>query len=91
MNIDFPKIPEQAPMTKFSFGEDMIGRISSIIVFKNPINHLKLMDVYSYFNYGIQINNQLKTIHLSMDKVLDKVLFLYTPIRAGKGKYPIVS
>lgn len=40
-NIDFPKINNGAPITKFVIGENLLGRISSAIIFKNPINQLK--------------------------------------------------
>jgi len=41
VNMEYPKINNYTPLTKFSFGENLVGRISSIILFKNCIGQAK--------------------------------------------------
>lgn len=40
-NIEFPKIASKVQITKFAIGENLIGRISSIVFFKTPIGQAK--------------------------------------------------
>ena len=41
VNIEFPKISQGCPITTFNFGENMIGKISTIMLFKHPITSAK--------------------------------------------------
>jgi len=41
VNVEFPKLNNYAPLTKFNFGENLVGRIASIILFKSSIGQGK--------------------------------------------------
>ena len=41
INFEYPKIPQNAAITKFTIGENLIGRISSAILFKQSIGQAK--------------------------------------------------
>lgn len=41
VNIEFPKINAGSPITKFVFGENMVGKIASAIVFQSSITQVK--------------------------------------------------
>ncbi len=87
ISIEFPKIASNVAITKFVIGENLIGRIASVVIFKNPINQLKLTELNSLFSLGIQTNNTIRNLGISMEKLLDRIFLLYTPIRACKRDF----
>jgi len=50
--MDFPKISTNAPIKKFSFGDNFIGKISSIIVFTSPIGSESIELLPKSYKYG---------------------------------------
>lgn len=47
--MDFPKILPSTAIKKFTFAENLYGKISSIIIFSSPLFH-KLSSFYSFYN-----------------------------------------
>lgn len=70
-------------VSHLGFGENFIGRIASIIVYKAHVPLLKLAEVNTFFKFGIQQNQQLKNLNIPFEKIPDRILLIYTPIRAG--------
>ena len=38
INIDFPKISKDMTISKFVIGENLIGRVSSVVLFQSAVN-----------------------------------------------------
>lgn len=61
--MDFPKIPTNASIKKFSFGDNFIGKISSIIVFNSSIGSEPLELLPKSYKYGFQSSLALRNLH----------------------------
>ena len=47
------------------------------------LHMIRLSEVFTTFKSGIQDNSSIRNLHLSLQKLLDKVMLMYAPIRAG--------
>lgn len=62
-------------------GENMVGKISSFLIFKNPIGSHNFNNLNMRF--GFQNESSLKYLPKIINKVETYVFLLYTPIRGS--------
>jgi hypothetical protein len=82
VNIDFPKLQNYHSLDHLVIGENMVGKISSFLIFKNPIGSHNFNNLNMRF--GFQNESSLKYLSKIINSVSNNVFLLYTPIR---GKY----
>jgi len=84
--MDYPKFNNFFPISKFSMGENLVGRISSLFLFKSSIGPSRLSEIYNFMKLGVQDDNSIRGLNTSIQRIIEKVFLMYTPIRAESDK-----
>ena len=86
VNMEYPRFNNFFPISKFNMGENLVGRISSLFLFKSTIGPSKLSEIYNSMKLGVQDDSSIRGLNTSIQRIIDKVFLMYTPIRAESDK-----
>ena len=87
-SLEFVKLSSEHIVNNFTFAENMVCRISSIIVFKAPIER-KLGEIFTYFNQGLQNTKEIKNFQIILENLLPKLFLILIPQRSYEDSFSL--
>lgn len=83
--MEYPKLDKVDKFTHGYIARHFCGQVSTCIIFKDNVNSDKLKKLYETYPHGLHTKknlNELKDCKVLNDKLLSKIMLLYSPVRA---------